>query len=412
MARVGGTKERDNKRLTDHISIGVLAKTLPAHVVDAAIDAAGKREQRVRLLPARVVVYFVLAMCIWSDEAYVEVMTLLTQGLVSMKQWSRSWSVPTDGGIAHARTRLGSAPFAELFRVVAKRLATKFDPTCRYRDWHLMAIDGTIFDVPDQPDNEEVFGRPGSSRGRSAFPQARVVGLVECGTHAIVDAVIGGTKDSEIALTAALFSSIDPGDLLLADRGFYSYDLWKQAQTTGAELLWRMKSTAILPCLELFDDGSYRSEVFDSDDRKKQNPIAVRVIEYTLEGAPDCSPERPYRLLTTIMDPTSAPAEELARLYVERWEIETTFGELKTTLRGAGRVLRSKKADGVKQEIWAYLLTHHAIRLLIYESTSGQNIDPDRGSFVETLRIVRRHIIGQADFSPSPSRRSATARNR
>lgn len=411
MARVGGVKERDGERLTDRISVGVLAKVLPADAIDAAIAATGRKEQRVRLLPARVMVYFVLAMCIWSDEAYVEVMTLLTQGLASMKRWSKTWTVPTDAGIAIARSRLGSDPFAELFRAVAKPLSKRKEPACWYRKWHLTAIDGTIFDTPDNPENEKAFGRPGSSRGTSAFPQARVVALAECGTHAIVDAVIGGAKDAEVTLSAELFSSLDPNELLLADRGFYGYELWKTAASTGAALLWRMKSSAILPCLETFDDGSYRSEVHASTDRKKAKPIVVRVIEYVLEGSSDCSPDRPYRLITTIMDPKAAPAEELAALYVRRWEIETSFGELKTTLRGADKVLRSKSADGVRQEIWGYLLVHYAIRSLIYESARGQEPDPDRGSFIETLRIIRRHITGQAGFSPSASDKRNKARN-
>jgi len=410
MARVGGVREHDGERLTDRISVGVLAKVFPPDVVDAAIKATGKKEQRVRSLPARVVVYFVIAMCIWSEESYVEVMTLLTQGLVSMKRWSKAWEIPTDAAITIARSRLGSRPLAELFSAVAKPLSKKKDSACWYRNWHLMAIDGTVFDLPDTPANETVFGRPGSSRGRSAFPQARVVALAECGTHAIVDAVIGGTKDSEVALAGGLFRSLTSKDLHLADRGFYSFDLWKTAASSGAQLLWRMKSSAVLPALEVFEDGSYRSEVFAATDTKKTTPITVRVIEYVLEGRSDCSSQRPYRLITTIIDPGAAPATELAALYAQRWEIETSFSELKTTLRGAARVLRSKSADGVRQEIWSYLLVHYAIRVLIYESAGGQDLDPDRGSFIETLRIVRRHITGQAGFSPSKARKTNKAR--
>src|SRR5882724_2919151 len=212
MARPGQRKPVVGERLSDHISLGVLTKTFRADVVDRVIDETGRREQRVRLLPARVVVYFTLAMCLFSRESYNEVMTLLTKGLQWSTQWSPSWKAPTDTAIALARRRLGPEPMKLLFKSVVEPIATKKTQGAWYRKWRLVAIDGTILDVADTPDNDKYFGRPGSKGDdRAAFPQARVMGLIDCGTHAIFNAVIGPCGDSENTLTPGLFSSIKAG---------------------------------------------------------------------------------------------------------------------------------------------------------------------------------------------------------
>lgn len=400
MARPGQRKPAVGDRLSDCISIGVLTRTFSPELIDRVIDESGKREQRVRLLPARVTVYFVLALCLFAHESYVEVITLLVKGLTWARRWSGQWSEPSDTALVNARRRLGPEPFEALFREVVKPIAIKKTKGAWYRNRRLVAIDSTILDIPDTLDNEARFGRPSSSgEDKAAFPQARVVGLVECGTHALFDAVISGCSDSETKLTPALFDSLEPEMLCLADRGFWSYELWKQASASGADLLWRTKSNIVFPVVAQLDDGSYLSEISASRDCKKTEKITVRVIEYRLDGRSD----ETYRIVTTILDPTVAPAIELAGLYAERWEIESAFGELKTYQRGKGVVLRSKSPDGVLQEIWGHLLVHYALRLVMRDAAHEADLDPDRMSFLNALRIVRRQVTEPVAFSPRKS---------
>jgi hypothetical protein len=385
------------ERLSDRISVGVLTQTFPPDLIDRLVIEAGRKEKRSRLLPARVVVYFCIAMCLFTSESYDEVMALLVKGLRWTKQWSPSWKLPTNGAIALARRRLGPDPMRLLFEVTAKPLARSADLDSWYRKWRLVAIDGTTLDLADTPENEAGYGRPGSTGDdKAAFPQARVVGLIECGTHVVLDAHIGGYDDAEITLAPLLFRSIDQASLLLCDRGFWSFDLWVAAHETGADLLWRTKKNISLPIVEELSDGSYLSEISSSKDKRKHNPITVRVIEYRLDGVND----ETYRLVTTILDPTRAPAGELAALYGERWEIESVFDELKTHQRGQAGVLRSKYPETAEQEIWSHLLVHYAIRSLMMDAAIEAGVDPDRTSFLNALRIVRRQVTDPAAFSP------------
>jgi hypothetical protein len=303
--------------------------------------------------------------------------------------------------ISHARDRLGSEPMALLFDRVAVPLATGDTPGCWLAGRRLVAIDGTCLDLADTPANDSHFGRPGVMKGeRSAFPQARVVALAECGTHAMFEAVLGPYTTSENALSSELLTRLRPGMLCLADRNFYSFNAWRTASTIGADLLWRVKDNLKLEPVEELPDGSWLAEVFDSvTDRRRQHPLRVRVIEYTIEDGRE--PSGPYRLLTTILDHREAPAAELAGVYAQRWEIETAFDELKTHQRGPRAVLRSKSPDLVTQEIWGHLCCHYAIRSLMYEAAEHAGHDPDRVSFVAALRISRRSIAQQGAFPPS-----------
>ncbi|MCY0944255.1 IS4 family transposase [Streptomyces sp. H34-S5] len=262
-------------------------------------------------------------------------------------------------------------------------------------------MDGTAFDLADTQANDAFFGRPGSGRGVGAFPQARVVALAECGTHAVFGAAVGPLSSSEQTLSRQLFTRLRAGMLVLADRGFYGFELWQAARATGADLLWRVKSNAALPVTRRLPDGSYLSEVYPERDRKqRRNPVAVRVVEYTLARTADATV---YRLLTTVLDPEAAPAQDLAALYAQRWEIETTLDEIKTHQRGPKLVLRSKYPWGVEQEIYGFLLVHHAIRQLMHQAALEDGLDPDRLSFTRSLRIVRRQVPAQAAFSPRPT---------
>jgi hypothetical protein len=226
--------------------------------------------------------------------------------------------------------------------------------------------------------------------------------LAECGTHAIVDVVLGRYNDAEQTLAPAVFASLGPGMLMLADRGFFGYALWKAAQATGAELLWRTKSNHVLPVERRLPDGSFLSSIYPTqkDRRHGSSAITVRVIEYSLSGEDSVEADTTYRLLTTVVDPRNAPAVELAAVYAERWEFETALDELKTHQRSPKVVLRSKMPGGVRQEAYGYLCVHYAIRWLMHSVAISARADPDRLSFTRTLRAARRSTASHPGFSP------------
>ncbi|MGY3684987.1 IS4 family transposase [Streptomyces sp. TE33382] len=402
MPRPGQVKPTTDERLSDRIAIGLLTRTFPPELVDRVVEESGKSGQRQRLLPPRVVVYFVLAMCLFSGQGYEEVARLLTEGLAWARRWSGSWRVPTTAAISRARVKLGPEPLKALFEQVAGPVATESIPGAWYGRWRLMAVDGTTLDVPDSEENDARFGRPKTHRGeRTAFPQVRVVALAECGTHAITHAALGPFTTAGSVLAKELFDALRPGDLLMADRGFAGLEQWRAASAGGADLLWRTESTAVLPVRQELPDGSYLSDIVAArDHRKRTDPTVVRVIEYTLDDPRRPRHEAPYRLITSILDHEAAPATGLAALYNERWEIETALDELKTHQRGPAQVLRSRSPEGVEQEVWGHLLVHHAIRTLMHDSADQAGIDPDGLSFTRTLRLARRQVAAQAAFSP------------
>lgn len=352
-------------------------------------------------------VYFVLAMCLFSGQAYEEVARLLTEGLRGRRRWRSEWKVPSTAAISKARSRLGAEPMRELFAAVCAPVATESTPGAFYRRWRLAAIDGTTFDVPDTKDNVKAFGRPRSGRGEATvgYPQIRLVSLVECGTHVIFAATTGPLRTSEHALARQVVDSLQPGMLALADRGFFGVDLWKQASVTGADLLWRVRKDIVLPLIEQLPDGSYLSAIFDQRDMHHTRAgLRVRAVEYTLPDSDEV-----YRLITTILDPDQAPAAELAAMYAQRWEFESTLDEIKTHLGGPKLVLRSQYPDGAEQELYGFLLVHHAIRHLMHQAAARVDQDPDRISFTRSLRVVRRQVTDQAAFSPRQTRPRRTA---
>lgn len=400
MPRVGQVKARSGDRFTDRIGIGVLTRSFPSGLVDEVIAAQGRREQRSRSLPARLVLYYVVAMAMFPGDGYEEVMRRLVQGLAWTTRWAGSWTVPTSTAISRARTRLGVAPLRVLFERVAVPIATPGTAGAFYRSWRVVAVDGVTFAAPDSPENYQRFGKPSNGLGKGAFPQVRVVAVAECGTHAVFAAAMKGVGTSEQELTRGLLPRLNPGMLVLADRNFLGWDLWCRAAATGADLLWRAKSDIELPVLEEFADGSYRSRLVQPNTRGRGDTISVRVIEYTLTAEESPDPGEVHRLVTTITDPHAAPAPDLAALYAQRWEIESLFDEIKTHQLDARPVLRSRDPDRVEQEIWGILLLHHAIRDLIHTAAIAVGLDPDQISFTRTLRAARRLVGDQAGFSP------------
>jgi len=400
MPRAGWTKPESERRLTDLVSIGLLERVFPPEVVDSVIAECGRTEQRRRSLPARSMAYFAMGMALYSEGSYEDVLALISDGLGWADRDDATARLASKPAIFHARERLASEPMQRLFGRVAQPLAQKQSPGCWLAGRRLVAIDGTCLDLADSPANDEHFGRPGVMKGeRSAFPQARVVALAECGTHAMFDAVVGPYTTTENTLARDLLGRLTKGMLCLADRRFYSFEAWQTAAGTGADLLWRVKTSLGLDPIKDLPDGSWLAEVFHSTkDRKREHPSTVRVIEYTIDDGRD--PTGPYRLITTILDHRKAPAETLAAAYTQRWEIETAFDELKTHQRGPRAVLRSKSPELVRQEIWGHLCCHYAIRWLVYDAARQAGRDPDRVSFVAALRIARRSIAQAGTFPP------------
>jgi hypothetical protein len=378
-------------RLTDHISLGVVAKTFPVAKVREVLEATGKSSKRHRDLPSHVVVYYVIALALYMNSSCREVLRCLLEGL----QWLRGPSPPLrvtgKSGISQARTRIGWEPLQRLHDTLVEPVAVPATKGAWYRGWRLVSLDGSTLDIADDPANDEAFGRPGGGRGTSAYPQIRFVSLAESGTHVLFGTKMTGCGTSELALAVDVLPSLKAGMLCLADRNFFGFAFWNRARETGADLLWRVKSNARLPRETSLADGSYLSHIYagERDRRHKTGGVVVRVIDYRLDGVADAEPL--YRLVTTILD-ADVPAEELAALYHERWEIETAFDELKTHLRGARIVLRSKTPDLVRQEFFGLMMAHFAVRSLIHDAALRADEDPDRLSFLHAVRVIRRKL--------------------
>jgi hypothetical protein len=391
----------EGSRITDYISLGVITKTFPLKRVRSVLAATGKASQRERDLPAHVVVYYAIALGLYLHSSYREVLRCLLEGVQWLLDPAVALKVAGNSGISQARTRLGWEPLRQLHDEVVKPIAVAATKGAWYRGLRLVSVDGSTLEVADQSANSKAFGRPGASRGQSAFPQLRFVSLVENGTHVLFGTQMGPYSSGEITLAKGVLSALRKGMLCLADRQFFGFELWQQARATGADLLWRIKINARLPREQQLADGSYLSRIYrtDSDRRHQRNAISVRVIEYRLQGVSDAEPI--YRLLTSLLDPAQAPATELAALYHERWEIETALAELKTHLRGAKIVLRSKTPDLVRQEFYGLMMAHFAVRGLMHEAALKADTDPDQLSFLHAVRVIRRKLAAFNAIPPS-----------
>jgi Insertion element 4 transposase N-terminal/Transposase DDE domain len=393
-------------RLSDHISLGVVARTIPIDEVRRVLAETGKASERQRDLPAHVMVYYAIALALHMPAGTREVLRCLLEGL----RWlwgAEAVRVAGKSGISQARTRLGADPLRCLYERVVRPVATSATKGAWYRGWRLVSLDGSCLDVADTAENEAAFGRPGAGRGESAFPQLRFVALVENGTHVLFGARLGAFADGETTLAHGAVPALQAGMLCLADRQFFGHALWQEAAATGADLLWRVKRNLRLPRETVLADGSFLTTVHPSekDRRHRTAGVRVRVVEYRLEGIADAEPL--YRLVTTLLDPVAAPAAELAALYHERWEIEGALAELKTQLRGARVVLRSRTPELVRQEFWGLLLAHFAVRGLMHEAALRADEDPDRLSFLHAVRVVRRKLPLFAALPPSGQARPA-----
>ena len=380
----------------------------PPGLVDEVIAEVGRTQQRSRSLPARVMAYFAIGMALYSEGSYEDVLAQLSDGLAWVSGWQDRYVLPSKSAIFQARARLGAEPLQALFERVARPIGVAPAAGATAPGWlagrRLVAVDGTCLDVADTVENDAFFGRPGVSKGeRAAFPQARVVALAECGTHAIFAAGVGGLATGEPTMIERLLPRVEPGMLLLADRGIFSYALWRKAVATGADLLWRIRTDRAGPqpeWVEDLPDGSWLAQLRRSTGAAERAlpAMPVRVIDYTIDDGRDHPGS--HRLFSTVLDPAEATAAELAAAYQQRWEIELAFDELKTHQRGPRTVLRSKSPGLVQQEIWGHLCCHYAIRSLMADAALHAGHDPDRTSFVAALRIARATVAQAGAFPP------------
>jgi hypothetical protein len=404
--------------LMDQVSVGVLVEAVGRDRVDEAVVACGVRElRRGGKLPAHVAVYLTMGLCLFPDEPQDEVAAKVTGSLSAFGVWDAGWEPPTSSAITQARKRIGPEVIRRVFEMVAAPVAEYSTPGGFLRSWRVMAIDGFSLDVPDTKENAAAFGYTTNEPGGSPFPKVRVVAVAECGTHAILDAEAGAFSTGEKTLAMPLLGRLGADWLLTADRNFYGFPAWRSAADTGAGLCWRAPGQLKLPVLDVLADGTYLTLLIDSTVKGRRREAIweaartgqqfdtgaarlARVVEYEVPDRGDPAKRELIALLTTITDPNQASAEELAYAYHQRWEQETSIDQVKTQLRGAGRVLRSKSPDLVYAEIYGYLLTHHAISALIARAATGAGLDPDRISYARALRLVRRSATGTAAFPP------------
>jgi hypothetical protein len=376
--------------------IGVLAEAFPLETVQAILAATQREGKRKRLLPASMMVYYIIALGLFVGVGCREVLRRLLDG--AMWIWPNEVRVATESAITQARQRLGSEPIEALYEQVVTPIAKKVTRGAWYRLWRVVSLDGFILDVAESDENVKAFGRPGASRGKSAYPQTRVVGFLENGTHVFFGAEMDRCDVGETTIARRILSKLRKNMLCLADRNFLCYPLWEQAVATGAKLVWRAKLQLVIPKIRKLADGSYLAKLYPSPKHRRQDRegILVRLVDYRIDGFRES-----YRLVTNILDPAKAPALELARLYSERWTIETAFDEIKTHLRGTHIVLRSKLPDLVRQDVFGLLLAHYGVRFVMHDAALSEDISTDELSFVHTLRVVHRKLPWFVSFPPS-----------
>ena len=389
-------------RLADYLSTGLLARICPPDEVASALKATGRQSIRQRDLPAHAVAYYVMALSLYRGVNYQEVLRVVTEGMQMLGDHAIRRDVGKSG-ISAARTRLGWQVMSHLAGRVLTPLADAHTQGAFFGRYRVVSLDGSTLEVADEAANVKAFGYPGTQQGRTGYPQLRFTALLENGTHVMFGVACGGYKDSEMSLAHKSVGHLKPGMLCLADRGLAGFPLWQAAQATGAQLLWRVAKNRKLPVIKRLADGSYLSMIEPAPATQKNMtgstaPITVRVIDYQLPGVPDAEPI--YRVITTLLNDKEASAADLAKLFHERWTIETTLAELKTTLKGADVVLRSKTPDLVRQEFYGLLLAHFAIRKLMWEAALTRDELPDRLSFKQAVNTVHRKLPAYGAIPP------------
>ena len=358
--------------------IGELTRLVPFEMVDAALAETGTVQERLRDLPSRVVVYLLLAAALFAKLGYGQVWARMIAGLDGLDV-----ATPTQGALAQARRRVGVAPVRRLFDLLRGPAAGLSNKGVFWRGKLVTAVDGTILSCADTTANLRVYQRGGGYQGGTGYPLIRVLALMACGTRTIIDATFGADRVGETRYAHHLLTGMRAGMIVLADRNFAAAAWLAAVAGTGADFLVRVKIGRTLPVCRRLGDGTYLSRI---------GQIEVRVVTATITVATDTGRRsETYRLVTTLLDP-GYPAEEIVALYHQRWEIETAYFELKSTILG-GRVLRARTPAGVQQELYALLVTYQALRLAISDATlTRPDVDPDRGSFTIALNAARDQL--------------------
>lgn len=378
------------------IDLGSMSSAFPLGDVERILEETNRSSLRKRKLPAYVMTYYVIALGLMASVGTREVLRHLLDRFRGRRSWRGE--LASEAAITKARQRLGVEPLRKLYETFVRPIATRAIKSAWYRQWRVVSLDGTTLCTLDTPENDKRFGRPPASRGRSAWPQVRLVALLENGTRVLFAAALDAYRVAETTLVRRIVGRLEDGMLCLADRGIYSYSLWTAAVATGAELLWRVQRGIGLPEVQRLADGSYLSEIRPQGRGRKRDSIVVRVISFTivLKG----HSER-YRLITTILDPLRAPALELAHLYAARWTIETAFRELKVRQRDRSLVLRSQLPDLVEQDVYGLLLAHFGIRQIMCQAARQDGVEPAELSFAHALHVIIRRLPEMVAFSPS-----------
>ena len=385
--------------VADAVNFECLAKVFPEREINKILKQTGKASKKVRALPAHVMVFYVIAMTLFMGLPYRDVLRELLEGWNGLLKRKTKLKPPSKGSICKARIRLGVEPLRKLHDQFVKPVAVEKTKGAWFKNWRTVGIDGSTLNVADTAENEAEFGRPKSSRGKSAYPKMRFVSLLETGTRILFGTQIGPiNKTSEKDLARKAIAFLERGMLCLADRHYLGYDFLQLALATEAAILWRASSVFKLKPEKYLPDGSYLTTIYKSeaDKKHKRNGIQVRVIRYRIKGFKET-----YRLVTSILEPSEATAQELAALYHERWEIEIALGELKTRLIGRDVILRSQKPELVKQEFYGFLLGYFAVRGIMHEAALQADEDPDRLSFIHAVRVIKRRLPDFAAFPPA-----------
>jgi len=380
-------------KFSQELNLAVIERIVPRATIAAILEAEGRLTQRERKLNLIVTVLLVIMLNIYTTYSIGAVLEKMAQGLRYI--WpDPDYRVPNDSAISYRRYQLGARPLVVLFHQVCQPLATPTTPGAFLFGLRLMALDGTIEDVPDTLANAATFGRHQVKRGPSAFPQVQGVYLVECGTHAIVDAGFWPYQTSERVGGFRLLRSVKPGMLLMWDRGFHDYDMFVQTRKREAQVLSRLPAHVKPGLVQRLADGSYLAYLYPSDYRRRKagERLLVRVIEYTLTDPNLPGYGQVHRLVTTLLDPKAYPLLELICAYHERWEVELIVDEMDTHQRLLPGPLRSLKPVGVIQELYAWLIAHYIIRALMHQAAQQANLDPDRLSFVGAVRLLQNAI--------------------
>lgn len=390
------------------ISFAQLFKAIPMESVKDALCAAQTNDKRERELPVKYMVYFVMAMGLYSDSSSTEVFRNLVETLKAACGPLTEIQIPAKSSLTYARQKLGTKPLEQLFWRVVRPIARQGETIgAFFKQWRLVTIDANIFSVPDTAENEERFGRAHPNGVPAPYPAIRCVGLVETGTRVLFDYELGGSggpnNKSETVLAEKLLARLKNDQLCIADRLYPTFRLWSVAAGTGAALLWRIKASAVLTCERVLEDGSYISRLYDGDRKRNVPSVEVRVIEYEING-------EQYRLVTnvTVSQATNA---ELAALYHERWEHELTNNEQKSGLNAYLETLRSKTPDLAEQELIGLFLMHYAVRVTMHDAAVSVGEDVDRLSFKHTLSVIRRRAPQVGAFPPRRGLRKHSARS-